>query len=184
MYYCKLIRSNRRTLSLTIEQDGTVMIRAPKGLGKRHIDNFIKEKKKWIIKHVEKTKKRQKQSCDFAQKIDLQKIPQYKKRIRQILSERVDYFSEKYNLPYKGIRLSSAKTRWGSCGPTNNLNFNWIIMFAPPDVIDYLVVHELAHTRHRHHQKSFWKLVEEMHPEYKKNRKWLRDNAYLLSTSF
>ncbi|MFC1656229.1 M48 family metallopeptidase [Patescibacteria group bacterium] len=184
MYYCKLIKSNRRTLSLTIEQDGTVTIRAPKRISQAHIDNFLKEKKKWIIKHIEKVKERQKQSEDFSQKIDGTKIPQYKKRARQIITERADHFSEKHNLPYKSIRLSSAKTRWGSCGPTNNLNFNWIIMFAPPEVVDYLVVHELAHTKHRHHQKSFWKLVEEIDPGYKKNRKWLRDNAYLLSTSF
>jgi predicted metal-dependent hydrolase len=183
MYYCKLIKSNRRTLSLTIEQNGTVTIRAPKRISQAHIDNFLKEKKNWIIKNVRKAKERKQQSEDFSQKIDPKKISQYKKRARQILTERTDYFSGKYNLPYKNIRLSSAKTRWGSCGPKNNLNFNWIIMFAPPDVIDYLVVHELAHTKHRHHQKSFWKLVEQMDPECKKHRKWLRENAYLLSST-
>jgi predicted metal-dependent hydrolase len=168
-------------LSLTIEQDGSITIRAPKGIGKRHIDDFLKQKKKWIIKHVEKAKLRNEKSEIFAQKIDKKEIPKYKKMARKRLEERADHFSSTYGLRYKSIRLSSAKTRWGSCGPTNNLNFNWVIIFAPPQIIDYLVVHELAHTRHKNHQKHFWQTVEEMHPEYKENRKWLREHSYMLN---
>lgn len=180
MYHCNLIKSRRRTLSLTIEHDGTVTIRAPRGISQTHIDNFLKEKKNWIIKNVTKAKKRQLKSRDFSQKITPEQIPQLKRRARQMLTERADYFSERYDLSYKSIRLSSARTRWGSCGHENNLNFNWVIMFAPPEVIDYLVAHELAHTKYKNHQKSFWELVARMHPEYRQSRKWLRENAYLL----
>ena len=81
----------------------------------------------------------------------------------------------------KQVRINSAKTRWGSCGPGGVLNFTWRLVMAPLDVIDYVVVHELSHLRVKDHSSKFWKVVESISPEYKKHRKWLRENGEKLS---
>src|SRR6266542_3441701 len=101
----------------------------------------------------------------------------YKARAFEIISERVEQYSHQYNFVPGHVKISSAKTRWGSCSPNGNLNFTWRLVMAPMDVIDYVVVHELAHLRVKNHSSKFWKAVESIYPEYKKQRKWLRENG-------
>jgi len=101
----------------------------------------------------------------------------YKSRAFEIISERVEKYSQQYNFAPKQVKISSAKTRWGSCSPNGTLNFTWRLVMAPLDVIDYVVVHELAHLRVKNHSSKFWKAVEVIYPEYKKQRKWLRENG-------
>ena len=98
----------------------------------------------------------------------------YRNQARQILTERVNAYASQHNLQYKGIKITSARTRWGSCSPTGSLNFSWRLVLAPMDVVDYVVVHELAHTVFHNHSKRFWKKVEQILPDYKERRKWLR----------
>lgn len=173
-------KSSRRTISLTINDDGSLLVRAPYFATTKYINEFILSKHNWIQKSIDKIKLRARQAKRFEELIDPNKIKEYRERARTFLTERTDYFSEKYNLSYSGIRINSAKTRWGSCNHKNGLNFNWKIFFAPPEVLDYLVAHELAHTIHKNHKKEFWNKVAEMHPKYKESRKWLKDNQYLL----
>ena len=99
----------------------------------------------------------------------------YKERAFDVISERVKILSELYGFTPKQVKISSAKTRWGSCSADGTLNFTWRLVMAPLDVIDYVVVHELAHLRVRNHSPRFWKVVESVYPEFKKQRKWLRD---------
>jgi predicted metal-dependent hydrolase len=105
----------------------------------------------------------------------------YRERAFEIISERVKRYSQQYNFTPKQVKVSSAKTRWGSCGPNGTLNFTWRLVMAPLDVIDYVVVHELAHLRVKNHSSKFWKVVESIYPEYKKQRKWLRENGRKLN---
>ena len=100
----------------------------------------------------------------------------YRKQALSIISIRVELFAEKHSLRYGLVRISNARRRWGSCNIKGNLNFSWRLMMAPVVVIDYVVVHELAHLLVRNHSPRFWKKVEEMMPEYKIYRRWLRDN--------
>ncbi|MBP8996704.1 MAG: M48 family metallopeptidase [Anaerolineaceae bacterium] len=81
---------------------------------------------------------------------------------------------------YRSITIRDQKTRWGSCSNRGTLSFNWRLIMAPPQVLDYVVVHELAHLQQPDHSKDFWRLVEHYFPEYKKARAWLRSNAHLL----
>lgn len=180
IYHCNLIRSKRKTLSISVENDGSITIRAPRGLSNRRIDAFLKEKKKWIIKKVQLAKQRQQKAQTFQDRLNNTNIKEQRERARIYLQKRLEHFCKNHRLSYNKLRITSAKTRWGSCGPTNNVNFNWKIILAPPQVIDYLVVHELAHTVEKNHQKPFWKLVEQMDPQYKENRKWLKKHGYLL----
>jgi predicted metal-dependent hydrolase len=98
----------------------------------------------------------------------------YRKQAGKIISERVAFFAERYQLPVETIRITSARTRWGSCSPKNKLSFSWRLVMMPMDVIDYVVVHELAHTVHHNHSRRFWNLVEKWMPDYKERRKQLR----------
>ena len=105
----------------------------------------------------------------------------YKERADEVISERVAQFAKQYNFIPKEIKISSAKTRWGSCSPNGTLNFTWRLVMAPLDVIDYVVVHELVHLQVKDHSSKFWKAVESIYPEYKKQRKWLRENGEKLN---
>lgn len=179
-YNCSVIRSNRKTLSLQIERNGSIIIRAPFSLSDRQIEKFLIEKSRWIKKKIEKISEQNKKAQDFSRLIETDKKAAYKRKARQVLTERVEYYSKKYRFQYKKIRLSSARYRWGSCSAQNNLNFNWKIIFAPEKVIDYLVVHELVHTKHKNHKKIFWNTVEDIQPDFRESRKWLKKNSFLL----
>jgi predicted metal-dependent hydrolase len=105
----------------------------------------------------------------------------YKTRAYEVISERVKQYSQQHGFAPKQVKISSAKTRWGSCGPNGTLNFTWRLVMAPLEVIDYVVVHELVHLRIKNHSSKFWKEVESICPEYKKQRKWLRENGEKLN---
>ncbi len=105
----------------------------------------------------------------------------YKERAFEIISERVREYSQKHNFMPSQVKISSAKTRWGSCSSAGILNFTWRLVMAPLEVLDYVVVHELAHLRMKNHSRKFWKVVETVCPDYKRHRKWLRENGEKLS---
>jgi len=110
-------------------------------------------------------------------------IAWYRQQARKIISGRVAYFSELHRLTYRAIRITSARARWGSCSSQNTLSFPWRLVMAPMEVIDYIVVHELAHTIVKNHSQAFWNLVGSMLPEFKIQRKWLKLNGRLLDLS-
>jgi len=101
----------------------------------------------------------------------------YREQARQILSERVRLFAGQHNLHYQKIRISSARTRWGSCSLIGALSFSWRLILMPMEMVDYVVVHELVHTLVHNHSKRFWDKVEQILPDYRERRKWLRRNG-------
>lgn len=101
----------------------------------------------------------------------------YRAQAKQILTERVKLYASQHDLQYKKIGITSARTRWGSCSANGSLNFSWRLILAPLAVVDYVVVHELAHTVHHNHSKRFWKKVETIMPGYKERRKWLQKDG-------
>ena len=105
----------------------------------------------------------------------------YRNQAKQILTERVNAYASHYALPYKGIKITSARTRWGSCSAKGSLNFSWRLILAPMEAVDYVVVHELVHTVYHNHSKRFWKKVEEILPDYNERRKWLRKHGLRLT---
>ena len=102
----------------------------------------------------------------------------YEELGKKILSERVFINSQKLQLYPQSIIYRNQKTRWGSCSSNGNISLNWRLIVAPLEVIDYVVIHELCHLRYHNHSKSFWKLVEQYSPRWKKVRKWLQENQY------
>jgi predicted metal-dependent hydrolase len=101
----------------------------------------------------------------------------YRDQARQVLTQRVELFARRYDFRYKGIRITSARTRWGSCSATGSLSFSWRLIQAPLAVVDYVVVHELVHTTIHNHSKGFWQSVGTILPEYQEHRRWLREHG-------
>lgn len=99
----------------------------------------------------------------------------YKALAKDIITKRVMYFSKAMELEPSNIKISRAKTRWGSCSGKNSLNFAWRLVMAEEKVIDYVVIHELAHIREHNHGRKFWDIVERFMPDYKLQQGRLRD---------
>lgn len=92
----------------------------------------------------------------------------------EYILKRLDEISKHMKLPYNRVRFAQQKTRWGSCSSDKNLNFNWKLVHAPKPVIDYVIIHELAHTKHMNHGRLFWDLVSKYDPNYPLHRGWLK----------
>jgi len=102
----------------------------------------------------------------------------YKKKAREYINQHVDFFSREIGVLPRKINITSAEKRWGSCSADDNLSFSFRLIMAPPDIIDYVIVHELMHIKEKNHSAAFWKLMEAVMPEYKIHRRWLKDNNH------
>jgi len=104
----------------------------------------------------------------------------YAGRAREIISERVDHYRRQLGLPPIEVRITGAQSRYGSCSADNRLSFSWRLIMAPYPVIDYVIIHEIAHIKHKNHSKRFWDFVESVMPDYRQRRHWLNENNHLL----
>jgi predicted metal-dependent hydrolase len=111
-------------------------------------------------------------------------IEWYKREARETIVRRAEDHSNRLHLFPKGIRITNAKSRWGSCSRDNRLSFSWRIILAPLAVVDYILIHELAHIKEKNHSKRFWKFLESILPGYRDQRLWLKRNGYRLGFSF
>jgi len=104
----------------------------------------------------------------------------YLQNANKILSAKTASWAAKINVQPQRITIKDQKTRWGSCSSKGNLNYNWRIVMAPPEVIDYLVIHELCHLRVLNHSALFWQEVIQFSPNFKNHRNWLKTNVAIL----
>ncbi|MCH9712061.1 MAG: M48 family metallopeptidase [Proteobacteria bacterium] len=210
----QLIRSKRKTLSLQINNNAELIVRAPNRLSIKKIEQFIDKKSAWIDSKIHAcsnkklAKPEYKQDEDFLYlgnvyplNISLEQnaklsfdgvsfesstaskeifLDWYKAKFREIALPRLDYYAKEHQLLYKQVRLKSQKTLWGSCSGVNNINLNYLLIQAPMSVIDYVIVHELAHIKHKNHSKDFWGFVAQMLPNYKASKRWLQENGHKL----
>lgn len=111
-----------------------------------------------------------------------------KKRYRQAAKEyipaRVAYYHQFIPGNYRQVVIRDQKTRWGSCSSSGTLSFNYRLMLAPPAILDYVVVHELCHIHHMNHSADFWHAVEQILPDYKEKRKWLKEHGTELTMEY
>ena len=163
-----VIKSNRKSISLSINDNLDAVIRAPYAVDEGEIKNFVQTNKGWI---EQATVRKQKQ-LDRLNVTD-EEIERLKSLAKEIIPERVEYFSKIMGLTPTGIKITSAKKRFGSCNSKNSLCFSYYLVAYPPEAIDYVVVHELAHIRHHNHSREFYSLIEQYLPDYKSREKLL-----------
>lgn len=121
--------------------------------------------------------------------IDVEKQKQklimfYKDFAYRYFYERINKLCELYNFSYDKLRITSAYSRWGSCSSNKTISFTWRLIMAPEAMIDYVIIHELCHTKHMDHSKLFWDSVEKIIPDYKVKKKWFSEHSSLLRREF
>lgn len=166
-----LIRAKRRTMSLQLDRAGNAVVRAPYGVKKEFIDRFVDEHEDWLTRTREKQQARRLAHpgpTDEERKALIARAKEY-------LPMRVDYWSGIMGLTPTGLKITSARTRFGSCSGKNSLCFSWRLMQHPPEAIDYVVVHELAHIRHHDHSPAFYALIERYMPDWRERMKLLKE---------
>jgi len=219
----EVVYSDRKTVSLIVERDRSVIVRAPIGTSDTDIERIIAEKKLWLFEKLRHPQKYPQppikkefvtgESLLYMGRNYQLEITQddfigvrfyskfyisqqhkreagiliktwYLERAREKLPSRIKEFADKLGVEYKKILVSDLKYSWASCTPKKNLNFNWRIIKAPIHVIDYLIVHELAHLIEHNHGPEFWNIVAIQLPNYEKAREWLKKNGNQLEVDF
>ena len=168
-----LIRSGRKTVAVQVTRDGSVTVRAPHNLPLGEIRRFVSSREGWIMSHLEMQKQRLARYPEPSE----EELAMLTKRAKEILPSKVAFYARRMGLTPSGISFGRAKSRFGSCDGNNRLRFSCLLMRYPDQAIDYVVVHELAHIRHKNHGKAFYALIAEFLPDYKKREALLRGRS-------
>ena len=173
----EIIRSKRRSMAIQIRTDGSVVVRVPMHASDRAIKRFVSAHARWIADNRGQMFERRKKLADNPYDIPAwESLSAADKKIaKQKIMEHVDYYARRMEIDYGSISMRNQKSRWGSCSSKGNLNFNYRLAYLPEELLDYVVVHELAHRRHMDHSAAFWEEVETYYHAYKKCRQMLND---------
>jgi len=215
----RVIRSKRKTLSLQIAPDASLIIRAPKRASEEYIRQTVHRKMPWILKRQRLARETFRPPVKYVdgegflylgELYKLLVVPGasvplvfnekefllsetcspkanqlfkawYKERAFEIINNRIKQYSAMTGLKYTRISITNAKKRWGSCSLKGNLNFSWRLVMTPLMVVDYVIVHELAHLEVHNHSSRFWNKVRVLFPNYMQAKQWLRKNHQLLN---
>ena len=167
-YY--LTRSRRKSISLSVSKDLEVVVKAPLKMLKRDINAFVIKHAEWIEKQLVVIKERNANRVELSD----EQVKQLRHKAKTLLPSRVEYYSAIMGVKPTGIKITSATTRWGSCSAKNVLCFPYRIMLLPDELIDYIIVHELAHIKEKNHSKAFYAVVAQYMPDYKDRQKRLK----------
>ncbi len=209
----KLTRSSRRTVSISINKNAEVEVRAPLKMSAAEVDRIVNSKQKWITEHrrmkLDSNEQRAEFKLNFGDKLTLRGVEYvlearqesltgfdgvcfyapdgcdsaqlktavvkvYKLIADKLIKSRVAYYAEKMSVTPAAVKINSAKTRWGSCSGRDSINFSWRLVMAGDDIVDYVVVHELAHIKEHNHSDNFWAEVGKVMPDYKARQQGLK----------
>ena len=170
-----LIRSSRRTVAIQIK-DGTVILRAPRKMSSGDIERFFEAHRIWIDKHLQKSEERRARYAEI-KPLTADELQELSDKATEVIPERVEHFSRLLGVSYGRITVRNQLTRWGSCSSKGNLNFNCLLMLAPPEVLDAIVAHELCHRLEMNHSKAFYERLLSVYPEYRKWHAWLKEHG-------
>lgn len=219
----EIVYANRKTITITVERDRSVVVRAPVGVSTEKIEAVVAAKKLWLYEKINHAQKYPPQpvrkefvtgetimylgryyrlqiadddrpGVRFQNRFYISRQHQnqagqllrdwYMTRAREKLTPKIRSFAEALGVTYNQILISDLKYRWASCTPKSNLNFNWRIIKAPMFVVDYLIVHELAHLLEPNHSPAFWNVVAVQVPRYERAKDWLRQQGNVLEEDF
>ncbi len=168
----RVVYSRRRTLGLEI-REGALIVRAPVGTPRSEIERLIREKRQWIETHLARSRERM-EAAARVEKLSDEEIQTLAEEAVRVIPERVRHYARLMGVRPGGITIRNQRTRWGSCSSKGNLNFNCMLMLAPEDVRDSVVVHELAHLKEMNHSRRFYAEVYRVFPEYDRCQQWLK----------
>ncbi len=153
-----------KTLRLSVRADGQIILSVSKMYPLFLIKQFLASKQIWLEDSLAKIKTR---DSLFSIRHTATEITKYKKQTKILVTERLKYFNQFYNLKYNRIAVRNQSSRWGSCSSKKNLNFNYRLCLLAPDLADMVIVHELCHLQEMNHSKAFWGLVAKTIPNYR-----------------
>ena len=171
----EIIRSSRRTVGIQVK-DGRVIVRAPHFALKSEIEEIVRTHRGWIEKQLLRDAAA-KEAEETAVKFTERELKEIGREARKRIPERVSFYAERVGVRYGRISFRFQKTRWGSCSSKGNLSFNCLLVLAPPEVLDSVVVHELCHRKEMNHSARFYAEVLKVFPEYKKWNGWLKKHG-------
>ena len=175
MEHIQIVRSNRKSIALQVTPDEQIILRAPLRMSQQEIDEFLQQKAKWLEERLSMVRNRNAEARKQA--LTRKELNQLYLRARWTLPGRVEFFAKAMGVTHGPVTIRCQTARWGSCSANGNLSFNLLLMLAPPEVQDYVVVHELAHRKQMNHSAAFWAEVAAAMPDYAIHRKWLSEHG-------
>ena len=173
----KIIRSSRRrTFAIEIKPKEGLIVCVPIRATKEQIEKFVLEHKDWIETHLKKMQERQEALADV-KKLTMDEIRALADKALKVIPERVRHYASLLGVTYGRITIRNQRSRWGSCSGKKNLNFNCLLMLMPEEVMDSVIVHELAHIKEMNHSEKFYAEVLRVFPDYWTHQKWLKENG-------
>lgn len=164
-----VIRSERKTICAQIRQ-GQLIVRAPRQASQEDISRFLLQLRKWIEAH-------QAQQSGTVRRLTAEELQALSDKAREVIAARVAYYAPRIGVTYGKITIRRQRTRWGSCSSRGDLSFNCLLMLAPPEVLDSVVVHELCHRKEMNHSDRFYAEVLRVCPDYRTQHRWLSENG-------
>lgn len=179
--------SRARLIRVVAHADGTVEVVVPRRTPQRAVDRTLETHSEWLARQLARSS---------ARKLGIQRhdvvwlhgqprpLPRassletwYRERAREAVHDVISREAARLDLRYARVTIRDQRTRWGSCSSLGNLSFNWRLVIAPLEVLEYVVVHELCHLREHNHSQAFWQLVAEARPSYKREKRWLDEHG-------
>ncbi len=155
---------------MTVEKDGTVVIKAPLRLSEKLVEEFYNKNIRWIETQRRKHINNARSGVPLGEK----QIEGLKQQAFDVMKAKTDYYAALMGTEYKSVKITSAKSRWGSCRKDGGICYSYRVMLLSDRARDYIAVHELAHTKHFNHSKEFYNAVEEILPDYKDIQKEIK----------
>ena len=159
----------RKTLYIRIKEDLSIEVKVPTRTPNSEVNDFVRRHDKWITKHLKRLSERPKTD------LNEEEIKRLKTEAIAYMTDKTNHYSEIMKLYPISIKITEARTRFGSCSPKNGICYSYRLMLYPEEAREYVVVHELAHIKHKNHGKDFYKLIETILPDYRE-RKALLNN--------
>ena len=166
----EIVRSRRRTVALEVTREGRVLVRAPLRMPQGEIERFVASRAAWLEKAQAKVAARQAAHPPLSER----EIAALRQRAKEVLPGRVAHYAAIMGVTPTSVKITSARTRFGSCSGKNGICFSLYLMQYPEAAIDYVVVHELAHIRHHDHSPAFYAEVAKVLPDHKERMKLLK----------
>ena len=172
----RLVRTNRRSIAAQLTSEG-IVVRAPRQATQEQIDEFLSGHESWLRTQ---TAKAAEAAASAEPRLTAEELQALADEAARVIPERVRYYAPLVGVTYGRITIRNQRSKWGSCSATGNLNFNCLLMLAPPEVLDGVVVHELCHRKHPNHSPAFYDEVLRVYPNYRACDKWLKQNGLAL----